>query len=646
MSTIAVEILPVTYVKPHPDADKLEIAIVCNRTVVVPKGEYKKDDAIIYFPPDMLIPEDVADQLGVKKYLKHAVYPGDAQKTKCRVGACRLRGQPSYGFPAPFSKFFDGNVVFGTNVSSFFKAVKYEPPQKIRAEDAAPDHPAFHQYTDIEHYYRFPEVFPEGMWVRVTEKIHGSNQKAGLINVDGEWQFMCGSHRVNRKPGGLYWEPLNENLMALLTDLCDEQHNVILFGEIFGPGIQDMDYGVERGKRGYRVFDISVNGRYLDWEFVQQKCVEHDVETVPLLAIRRFTPEIIDEYTYGDTIVGSPRGDFKGREGGRDHFDEGRLLRPHWWAADREVGLGRLLGQARCSRPGRSRVTEDIDNCTVRLGDCRDVLRTLPDNHVHCCITSPPYLGLRNYGVDGQIGHEGSLNEYVASLADIFDEVKRVLRPDGTLWLNIGDSYTAKRNSGVSRQRPTKRRGTFWGGRTLQHERGATCDFNGLMPKNLCGIPWRVAFALQARGWYLRSDIIWHKPNAKPESVKDRPSKAHEYVFLFSKSASYAYDHNAIKEPVTSPHGKYQQTHKNKRTVWSIPTESWQGLHVAVFPTKLVEPCILAGCPVNGTVLDPFCGSGTTLVVARRLGRKAIGCELNPDYVEFAYDRLRKDRAA
>jgi len=324
MSTIAVEILPVTYVKPHPNADKLDIAIIRGTiTVVVPRGEYKKDDTVVYFPPDMLIPERVGNELGVAKYLKHSIYPGDVEKSKCRIGACRLRGEPSFGFIVPIGKvFFDTDALLpdGTNVSAYFQAFKYEPPQKVRQEDAAPDHPAFHQYTDIEHYYRFPEVFPEGTWVRVTEKIHGTNSRVGLIKVDGEWQFMAGSHRVNRrKPESgtsVYWEPLeNEHVLNLLTSLCEEKHNVILFGEIYGPGIQDLDYGVVHGRRGYRVFDISIDGKYQDWDFVHAACFLHCVETVPLLAVRQFTPEVINEYTYGETTLGSPRSQFKGREG-------------------------------------------------------------------------------------------------------------------------------------------------------------------------------------------------------------------------------------------------------------------------------------------------------------------------------------------
>lgn len=269
-----------------------------------------------------------------------------------------------------------------------------------------------------------------------------------------------------------------------------------------------------------------------------------------------------------------------------------------------------------------------------RIGDCLEVLRTMPDGFAQACVTSPPYWGLRDYGHDGQLGLEETHEEYVAKMVEIFAEVRRVLRDDGTLWMNLGDSYAASQRTTGSMPA-------------------------GLKPKDLCGIPWRVAFALQADGWYLRSDIIWHKPNPMPESVTDRPTKAHEYVFLMSKSARYYYDAGAIKVPAkhagessarktsgmreqaddpvrhrTRPSGRVcgYPDERNKRTVWTVPTAPYGGAHFACYPPDLIKPCILAGCPPGGIVLDPFFGSGTTGMVAESLGRDWFGIELNPEY--------------
>jgi DNA modification methylase len=333
----------------------------------------------------------------------------------------------------------------------------------------------------------------------------------------------------------------------------------------------------------------------------------------------------------------------------------------------------------------------------IIAGDCLEGLRTLPDASVHCCVTSPPYWGLRDYGHDGQIGLESTPEAYVSRMVKVFREVRRVLRDDGTLWLNLGDTY----GSG----------------------------------KQLKGIPWRVAFALQADGWWLRQDIIWHKPNPMPESVTDRCTKAHEYVFLLTKSARYFYDAEAVKEPgrdwgtrdrkpgiafVDGTPGRSKQSGgkncdfsggRNRRSVWTITTKPYSGAHFAVMPPDLVEPCILAGCPeqccpvcgtgwervtqrvrsptrpgkatkvtgaslvdgnrdpqrhitavstlgwapacdcgvaetTTGIVLDPFAGSGTTLAVAAELGRNAIGCELNADYIALAERRIKEARAS
>ena len=368
----------------------------------------------------------------------------------------------------------------------------------------------------------------------------------------------------------------------------------------------------------------------------------------------------------------------------------------------------------------------------IRQGDAMEQLRLMEPESVHCCITSPPYWGLRNYGVDGAYGLEPTLDEYIERMVEVFREVRRVLRKDGTLWLNLGDAYASN---------PSNGRG---GGSTLDggapHLSGANRDGAGLKPKDLIGLPWRVAFALQADGWWLRSDIVWHKPNPMPESVTDRPTRAHEYVFLLSKSARYFYDADAIREPQSEgtlerfkdgrlhstynkvggsarqkpdftdsiPLGVMPDSKRNARTVWSIATQPYKGSHFATFPEKLVEPCILAGTsergvcgvtgdpwewvversttgghlgndgadgntrngyggqakwdayvsptttgwqptcdhdaePVPATVLDPFCGSGTTGVVALRHGRSFIGIDLNPEYIELARHRIVGD---
>lgn len=268
-------------------------------------------------------------------------------------------------------------------------------------------------------------------------------------------------------------------------------------------------------------------------------------------------------------------------------------------------------------------------------GDCLDVLKTMPDNSINCCVTSPPYFGLRDYGVKGQLGLEKTPEEYISNLVKVFREVRRVLRDDGTLWLNLGDSYGKN--------------------------------------KQLHGIPWRVALALQADGYTLRQDIIWNKPNVMPESVKDRCTKSHEYMFLLSKTGKYHFDHKAIKEPAKlesikrlqsgwngnenrgdptgvnnhlskyygSEKAKSQASLRNKRSVWTVTTKSFKGAHFATFPPDLIEPCILAGCPKDGIVLDPFSGAGTTGLVAAKHGMEYIGIELNPEYVKLSEERLK-----
>lgn len=293
---------------------------------------------------------------------------------------------------------------------------------------------------------------------------------------------------------------------------------------------------------------------------------------------------------------------------------------------------------------------------------------------VQCVVTSPPYYGLRDYGIDGQIGLEQTPAEYVANLVAVFREVWRVLRDDGTLWLNLGDSYAGGGNyRGIDSEKSlTSKQSSNRGARGISQNLGATKEKMGdAKPKDLLGIPWRVAFALQTDGWYLRSDIIWSKPNPMPESVTDRPTKAHEYIFLMSKSAKYYYDADAIREPIAKstandarmtregyeppiPERGYpgcSQNHgsgllkpnplgRNRRTVWEIATQPYAGAHFATYPEKLIEPCILAGSRPGDIVLDPFNGSGTTGRVAARFSRRYIGIELNPKYIALNPERL------
>lgn len=376
----------------------------------------------------------------------------------------------------------------------------------------------------------------------------------------------------------------------------------------------------------------------------------------------------------------------------------------------------------------------------ILVGDCREVLKTLPDESVHCVVTSPPYWGLRDYGHEGQIGLESSPQEYVERMVEVFRDVRRVLRDDGVLWLNLGDSYYG--SWGNSGQRPEldgesdgqREKQTEYlprGGWDNRRERPASSYKHPMLkPKDLVGIPWRVAFALQADGWFLRQDIIWAKPNPMPESVTDRCTKSHEYIFLLSKSARYYYDADAIAEAVTLStvdrisqpslydqhgservpgktngpmkavvgkrkswrgsdfdHGKsgemmdtrgglkrsgnkerkpasargvpidtdvrsagavagsipLEGCTRNKRSVWTVTTKPFTGAHFATFPPDLIEPCILAGCPRGGVVLDPFGGAGTTGLVADRHGRDAILIEINPQYAELARARIHNE---
>lgn len=288
------------------------------------------------------------------------------------------------------------------------------------------------------------------------------------------------------------------------------------------------------------------------------------------------------------------------------------------------------------------------------LGDCAETLRALPEKSIHTCVTSPPYFGLRDYGAEGQIGLEETPDAYVQRLVEVFREVRRVLRDEGTLWLNLGDSYASggRKTRDVDKKLPSRGMGVR--------------PVDGMKPKDLIGIPWRVAFALQADGWYLRQDIIWHKPNPMPESVRDRCTKAHEYVFLLSKGPRYFFDSEAVKEPTQSDRAPSRKAKKagagrfelrgngtpydgtgetrNRRSVWTVTTKPFKGAHFATFPPDLIEPCILAGSPSGGTVLDPFGGSGTTAGVALKHGREAVICELNPEYAAMIPERIRSIR--
>jgi len=316
-----------------------------------------------------------------------------------------------------------------------------------------------------------------------------------------------------------------------------------------------------------------------------------------------------------------------------------------------------------------------MNDIQILVGDCRETLKQLPDQCVQTCVTSPPYFGLRDYGHDGQIGLEQTPQDFVDQLVSVFREVKRVLKDDGTLWLNLGDSYSSYKDGKAT---PDSTRGDDTG--TLvdkglaKNRMASTFSGTGIKNKDLIGIPWMVAFALRADGWYLRQDIIWNKPNPMPESVEDRCTKAHEYIFLMSKCAKYYYDQEAIKvPPAESTIGRgpvdfggekgrnytpdkndpnfrngneqwgrtyeYKDGNVNKRTIWTVPTKPFKGAHFATFPEELIQPCILAGSKAGDIVLDPFGGSGTTGKVALEYGRKAILCELNPEYVKIINER-------
>lgn len=312
----------------------------------------------------------------------------------------------------------------------------------------------------------------------------------------------------------------------------------------------------------------------------------------------------------------------------------------------------------------------------IIFGDCRETMRRLAADGVKAqtCVTSPPYFGLRDYGHDGQLGLEQTPDEYIAAMVEVFRCVRDVLADDGTLWLNIGDSYMPENRGENAKPRAAAQ---SWGGTIQSNQPGADLPVKreairamkdaGIKRKDLIGIPWMLAFALRADGWYLRQDIIWHKPNPMPESVRDRCTKAHEYIFLLSKSERYFFDSEAMKEQAVSEKPAGNKTHKyvgtgdpknatkeglvklagvewetrNRRSVWTVATRPYKGAHFATFPPDLIEPCILAGSRPGDIVLDPFMGSGTTAAVAIKHGRQYIGCELNPDYGPLQEARIK-----
>lgn len=266
--------------------------------------------------------------------------------------------------------------------------------------------------------------------------------------------------------------------------------------------------------------------------------------------------------------------------------------------------------------------SEDIQ---ILIGDSRCLLAHIPDNTFQTCVTSPPYWGLRDYDYPDQIGAEQTVDQYIEHIVAVFRDVRRTLREDGTLWLNIGDSYTSGGRTWRAPDKKNPARGMTY--------RPGTPD--GLKSKDLIGLPWKVAFALQKDGWYLRSDIIWNKPNCQPESVKDRPTRAHEYLFLMTKSENYYYDYESVKEPANG--GGLM---KNRRSVWNINTEGFKGAHFAVFPPGLVRLCVLAGSKPDSIILDPFFGAGTVGVVCRQTSRKCVGIEMKPEYADLARSRI------
>lgn len=267
----------------------------------------------------------------------------------------------------------------------------------------------------------------------------------------------------------------------------------------------------------------------------------------------------------------------------------------------------------------------------IILGDCRESLKQLPDATIQTCVTSPPYWGLRDYGFEDQIGQEEDYKDYIKNLVDVFSEVKRALKDNGTLWLNLGDTYVG------TGHKKDLRDPKYGEGRNGQST-ALNNKVEGFKSKDMMGLPWRVAFALQEDGWYLRSDIVWHKGNVIPEPVKDRPTRSHEFIFLLTKSKQYLYNHEAVKQPTNDGKGL-----RSLRDVWNVNTKPLPEAHFAVYPNELIIPCIKAGSNAGDLVLDPFTGSGTTGIVSLLEGRNFIGLESNPEYADLAYNRILKE---
>jgi RNA ligase (TIGR02306 family) len=309
MSDLAITVQRIDAIKPHPHADRLEIIQILGTQCVEPIGKYKVGDKVIYFPPCMLLPPEIAAELGVTKYLKHARWDND--KIQCRVAACRLRDEPSYGFIAPLFV----NWELGADVTSIYEARQYEPPP-LPGDQAQP-HDDFECYTDIANYWQYPNAIPEGTMVRITEKLHGTNSRVGVVQIDGEWQFMAGSHSVCWEPPSRYWQPLAmSHVLRLINFLCDEKYPVTVYGEIFGPGVQDMDYGLDYPS--YRVFDIKVAGQFLHFDDLEDVCNFWKVPMVPLLFHGSFSKNLVEKYACGESALCDPahiRSKFKGREG-------------------------------------------------------------------------------------------------------------------------------------------------------------------------------------------------------------------------------------------------------------------------------------------------------------------------------------------
>lgn len=318
MSTINITVERITSVEPHNNADKLEIAKLLGTQTIVAKGQYRKGDLVYFFPPDILIPKHVSEKLGVYNYLRSATLNG--QKEQCRVAATRLRGIPSYGFVIQCEQPW----AVGYDATDLFEGQKYEPVVVSTQGDVSAEPPEFPRYTDIQHYYRNANVIAPGTPVCITEKVHGTNARFGVIRLNGEFEYVAGSHKTVRKAvdsngrESLYWKPLEEeSVLELLANLCNEKNNVVVYAELYGPGVQDMTYGVKAGEVHFRVFDIMINGVYQNWVDVKNWCCLFEVPTVSELYSGPFDPELVEEYTNGPTTSSDGELDcrFKGREG-------------------------------------------------------------------------------------------------------------------------------------------------------------------------------------------------------------------------------------------------------------------------------------------------------------------------------------------